>query len=142
MYSTIEKYLETHDDALIQTVGISMEPMLHNRKSSVLLKKPQHPLKKYDVVLFQRDDNTYVLHRIVKVKKGGYIIRGDNCTENEYVLCNRVIGVMEGFFETEQNCFITLNAPGYQRYIRLLPIRYTKKCVRALMRRIYRKILR
>ncbi len=64
--------------------GISMMPMLRDRQDSVTLCKPQSPPKKLDIILYRRADGSFVLHRIVGIKDGGYVCRGDNQTSDEY----------------------------------------------------------
>ena len=59
--------------------GNSMKPLLLDRVSSVKLSKPDN-LKKGDIVLFLRDEDCYVLHRIVAVHDDVYDIVGDNQT--------------------------------------------------------------
>ena len=46
------------------TSGVSMYPMLRNRRDTIIVKPPTAPLKKYDVPLYRRGDD-YVLHRII-----------------------------------------------------------------------------
>jgi hypothetical protein len=48
------------------------------------LVKPEIPPKKYDVIFYRRENGQYVLHRIIKIKKDGYVCRGDNQTAKEY----------------------------------------------------------
>lgn len=47
--------------------GTSMYPLLIDHKDSVYITFPTK-LKKYDVVLFRRNTNQLVLHRILKIK--------------------------------------------------------------------------
>ena len=63
----MEQELALYGYGLFQTVGDSMEPLLHNRISTVLIEIPKSPLKKYDVALYRRPRGEYVLHRVVKV---------------------------------------------------------------------------
>lgn len=58
--------------------GISMEPLIHQGRDSVYIKKPEGRLKKYDIAFFKRKNGEYVLHRVVKVKPDSYIFCGDN----------------------------------------------------------------
>lgn len=75
--------------------GTSMRPMLIGGIDAVTIVKPTEPLKKYDVILYRRANGQYVLHRIIKVKKDGYVCRGDNQTVKEYpVTRDRVVGVL------------------------------------------------
>ena len=99
---TIEEELALHGHGFFQTVGDSMEPLLHNRKSTVVIEKKRRSLKQYDVVLYRRPTGEYVLHRIVKVLDGKYLIRGDNRIWKETVPEEWIIGVMTGFFRTER----------------------------------------
>ena len=47
--------------------GISMLPLIREGKDSVTLSSITQPLRKYDIVLYQRDNGKYILHRIIKV---------------------------------------------------------------------------
>ncbi len=78
--------------------GISMLPMLRHNKDTVTLKSPVFPLKKYDIPFYIRNNGSYVLHRIVKVRPDGYVLRGDNQFFNEDgIQENQIIAVMESF---------------------------------------------
>ena len=57
--------------------GGSMSPFLANNRDTVFMEQIIKPPKKGDIVLFQRDNNDYVLHRIRKVSKKGYFLIGD-----------------------------------------------------------------
>ena len=63
--------------------GTSMEPMIHQGKDQVVLKPLPEKLKKYQMILYKRDNGAFVLHRIVKVNKDSYTMRGDNQFLNE-----------------------------------------------------------
>ena len=57
--------------------GSSMTPFLVPRRDIVYLSKPKEPLKKGAMVLYQRDNGSYVLHRIQKVDPDSYTMVGD-----------------------------------------------------------------
>ena len=133
---TLEKELELNGRCVIQTVGVSMEPLLHNRKSTVVIEKAKFPLKKYDVVLFHRPTGEYVLHRIIKAAGDVYIIRGDNCIEKESVPEDWIIGVMTGYFENEDNVYISCDSRRYRRYLITLRWRRWRRWQRRQIRRI------
>lgn len=109
-------------------VGTSMMPMIRERIDTVNLVKPKGRLKKYDVILYQRKDKTYVLHRIIKVKKDSYVLCGDNQFVKEYnVTDDMVIAKVDGFYRGET--YVSNDNKSY--------IKYYKKRVRS---RIFRKI--
>ena len=96
---TIEEALESQGFYMSTTVGVSMFPLLRNRRDTILIRPVTEPLKKYDVPLYKRGNN-YVLHRIVKITQGGYVICGDNCLQKEYdVTDQQIIGVLSGIQE-------------------------------------------
>lgn len=79
--------------------GNSMEPFLHHRESKVCVVKPdEKPPGKYDIILFIRRNGKYILHRIVSVRKDGYVVIGDNQYVKDEVLPSQVIGVVSGFW--------------------------------------------
>lgn len=123
-HRTIEEELALNGRCFIQTVGVSMEPLLHNRKSTVIIEAKKEPLKRDDVVLYQRPNGEHVLHRIIKVLDDAYIIRGDNCIWKEIVPEGWIIGVMVGFFEDEQNHYIRCGSREYQIYLKRLKWRH------------------
>lgn len=87
-------------------VGTSMLPMIRERIDTVKLVKVDRKLKKYDVILYERPNHVYVLHRIVGIKRENgeekYILCGDNQVVLEkYVTKDMIIGVMEGFYQGE-----------------------------------------
>ncbi len=78
--------------------GSSMCPMLRDGVDTVILKKPTFPLKRYDIPLYIRKNDKFVLHRIIAIKDGNYIIRGDNCKYIETdIKDENVVAVLCGF---------------------------------------------
>lgn len=59
--------------------GVSMEPLIRKGKDVVTLLPVSRPLKKGDVVLFERQDGAYVCHRIFRIGNGVVQTMGDNC---------------------------------------------------------------
>ena len=88
------------------TTGISMLPMLKNRRDTIVVKAKTQRLKALDVALYKRN-NDYVLHRVIKPTQEGYIIRGDNCYADEYILEENVIGVLVEFYRKGKHVLCT-----------------------------------
>ena len=88
------------------TTGISMLPMLKNRRDTIVVKAKTQRLKALDVALYKRN-NDYVLHRVIKPTQEGYIIRGDNCYADEYILEENVIGVLVEFYRKGKHILCT-----------------------------------
>lgn len=78
--------------------GVSMMPLLRQGRDAVRLVRPQKPLKKRDIVLFERPSGQLVLHRIIRIRNGQYYIRGDNCVGCEKVQAGQILCVAEGIY--------------------------------------------
>lgn len=76
--SFLKETIEQNMDVSIVISGNSMSPFLVNQRDVIYLSKINRKLKKGDLVLYQRLSGQYVVHRIVKVKKSGYYLAGDN----------------------------------------------------------------
>ena len=95
----IEQAIETYGFLVQPFSGVSMMPVLNQKQDAVRLVRVERPLKKYDIVLYIRTDGAVVLHRIIRVKKDGYVIRGDNCLWNEWIRQEQIIAVAEGIYK-------------------------------------------
>lgn len=103
--SHMVKALEKQGKIVTVPVGISMWPMLKNRRDHIVIVPVTRPLRRYDVPMYRRSQrNKFVLHRIIRVKKdGGYVICGDNLWRKEYdVRDEDIVGVLAGFFKGER----------------------------------------
>ena len=138
--------INKNDFFIATPVGTSMLPMIRERIDTVKLVKVARNLKKYDVILYERPGNVYVLHRIIKVikKKGEikYICCGDNQVFLEkYVENDQIIGVMEGYFRGES--YIDINNLDYIRYakrrVRIRIIRKIKYYIGSIIHKIFKK---
>jgi len=103
---TIEGVLEKNGRYIGPTVGVSMLPMLKNRRDTIVVARKTERLKPYDVALYKRGD-VYILHRVLETIDGGYIIRGDNCYSDETVPEEAVIGVLVEFFRKNKHFLCT-----------------------------------
>lgn len=90
----IEQELKEHGIYITSTKGDSMNPMLIEGRDRVVIKSPEFPLKKYDIPVYRRG-NHYTMHRIVRIHRGKYIIRGDNRYYSEYDISDAdIVGVL------------------------------------------------
>lgn len=113
--STFEELLAQDGRLVYKTKGSSMRPMLHANRDLVVIYAPTERLKKYDVALYRRGPQ-YVLHRVVGVRDGEYLIRGDNTYALEHVSDEAVIGVLGGF--TRKGTYRDVTDRAYRAYVR------------------------
>ena len=113
----IEDVLDENGIFVSTTVGMSMYPMLRNRRDTIVIERYEGRLNKYDVPLY-KSDSRYVLHRIVEVRPDSYVIRGDNCYVNEYGITDeQILGVLTGFYRGKKK--IHMQGWKYRAYVRL-----------------------
>lgn len=128
----IEEAFSLDKKVSLTPTGYSMLPMLRPGKDSVELSRIKEKLKKYDVILYRRDDGHYVLHRIVREGET-YTCRGDHQFINEPgVREEQVIGVVTAFHRGEKTY-----TPGMLRY-RLYCLMWHYSC--GLRRCLYRPL--
>lgn len=93
----IKEAIDAGKDVRLTVTGFSMYPLLRGGSDDVILTKPAK-IKKYDVVLFERENGEYIFHRVIKVKGDFLTIAGDNETKKEGpVPMEKVIASMKAF---------------------------------------------
>lgn len=139
----IEDVLEERGVYIGPTVGVSMLPLLKNRRDTIVVKKKTERLKRLDVALYKRG-NDYVLHRVLMPIDGAYIIRGDNCYSDEFIPEENVIGVLTEFFRKGKHVYCTDKK--YIRYaerrVRNYKVRRFFVLLKMKIKAIIKKILR
>ncbi len=141
MSVTFEDILARDGKLVYKTRGVSMEPMLRQNRDLVTIRVPSSRLKRFDVALYRRGDD-HVLHRVIKVRDGYYLIRGDNTFCLETVPDDAVIGVLTGFVRKGKKH--EASDRGYRTYVRfwhaVYPIRALGFRLRRLAGRAARKL--
>lgn len=113
--SDLLKLQMTEGSASLTVTGSSMVPMLYDRRSQVYLQKLGRGVKRGDVILFQRENGQYVLHRVIRlVNLTECVCCGDNCWETELVYQNRILGLVCAF--TRKGKKYSTTQLGYRMY--------------------------
>ena len=127
-----------HGSAPLRVTGVSMHPILRNRKDTVMLRPFTGQLKRGDVVLFQRQDGSYILHRAIsKPRQQQFLCSGDNQYVAEQVNFSQVLAVVESFTRGKKH--VSVNDPVYRFvswfWVAIFPLR---KPILKLRRRLGR----
>lgn len=64
-------------EVTIPISGSSMSPFLADKRDRICFRRPDRPLKKGDMVFYQRQSGQYVMHRICRIRPEGYYLIGD-----------------------------------------------------------------
>ena len=129
--------LKNGGSARLTVTGNSMWPMLKDGIDSVLIEPANRMVKRWELPLYQRDDGSLVLHRVMKKKKDAYAMCGDNQVIVEWpVRAEQIIGIAVEF--TRKGKTTKCNNILYRIYAAMWSI--LRPC-RLFMLRLYRKII-
>ena len=132
----IEEILIREGKYVGATAGVSMLPMLKSGRDLVVILPAQSRLKPLDVALYKRDGK-YLLHRVIAIANGCYVLRGDNCYAEELVEEGQILGVLAGFFRKDVYC-----ACSDARWTRYARRRVKNYPLRRFLYRVKRKVKR
>ena len=139
----LEVQLANGGTAQLNVTGISMWPMLFDRRDFVTLVPAPGCYHKGDLILYRRENGSYILHRVVRmVSADEFICSGDNQWLPEEVSASQVFAIVTAFCRDGKDYPVT--HPGYQRYVRtwvaMFPIRRPVLALKNLLIRICRKL--
>lgn len=97
--------------------GISMYPMIVQGRDAVLVETLNEKPKKYDLVMYTRNKDQGVIHRVIKCFDDHYIICGDNCWQYEYVKPEQIKGIVTKF--NRKGKWHDISEFPYQLYVHL-----------------------
>lgn len=98
--------------------GTSMLPLLRQGRDSVSLRRVDSPIRRGDILFYQRPDGSFVLHRVRAVAPDGLTLIGDNQTRPEYgVSPDWVIGRVTRIFRDDKE--VICDGRRYRWYLQL-----------------------
>ena len=116
--SLIREVLASGGEFRLYPHGISMLPLLRRGRDSVSLRRVDGPIRKGDILFYQRPDGSFVLHRVRAVKPDGLTMMGDNQTLPERgVSPDWVIGRVTRIFRDDKE--VICDGQRYRWYLRL-----------------------
>ena len=132
-----EELLKRDGSFLYTFKGVSMKPLLHQGKDVVIISSIDRPIKKLDIVLYKVGER-YVLHRVLKIKKDHYVIRGDNTYSLEFIPKDKVFGILTSYYKNDK--LKKVNTKGaillYYLWLTTYPLRWLLVKTKRLLRRI------
>lgn len=128
---THEQSLQENGFTVCSPISGSMKPLIRPHIDSAVFVPPQR-IRKYDVVLY-RVNGQAIMHRVVGLRGGTCLIRGDNSNYTEEVPAADIFGVMQGFYRGRR--YVAAGRLDYQLFSRcwvlLAPLLPAAKRVRA-----------
>ncbi len=122
MWPIMEEQLKAGKAVSFIPNGNSMLPLIKPSVDAVLIKKAPNKLKKYDLPLYRRTDGSFVLHRVIGVKKDTYTMRGDNQNILERgIKREQILAIATGIYKNGE--YISFTGVKYWIYCRLRHLR-------------------
>ena len=117
--SSLRSEIDKHGTIVYKVSGTSMLPLLKQETDLVVICKISAPLKPRDIVLYQRDNRTFVLHRVIEVHGDSYTMRGDNCSQLEHgIRRDQILGKLTQIVRDGKS--IDLSSRSYEAYARIM----------------------
>ena len=130
--SLIREVLSSGGEFRLYPHGTSMLPLLRQGRDSVSLRQLDSPIRKNDILFYQRPDGAYVLHRVRTVTPKELTMWGDNQTAPERGVCpDWIIGRVTRIFRDDKE--VSCDGSGYRRYLRLWQFAF----IRGLLLKLY-----
>ncbi|MBQ3000265.1 MAG: S24/S26 family peptidase [Oscillospiraceae bacterium] len=124
LIGVVQLQLAQRGSASLVVTGNSMWPLFRHMRDQVMLSPPV-TCGKGDIVLYQRSNGQYVLHRIVKKEIETSICCGDNQWEKETIQNGWILAVVTDFYRKGKLYSVT--SKGYRLYkwvwMGLFPVR-------------------
>ncbi len=105
MSNSLIKALNEIGFVCLDIKGTSMLPLFVEGRDKVCIYKykDNEPIKKGDIILYKREGETFVLHRVMAVRKNDYVLCGDNhCTLEYGVKKEQILGVAKGYYKYDE----------------------------------------
>lgn len=105
--------------------GTSMRPLFKSGDIVTIIKVDNN-IKKGDIVFYKRDDNTFVLHRIRKIKNNILYIVGDHQTKIEEVKYDNLIGVVINYKKSNKDKIYNMKGVKYNLYKFIIKFKFIR----------------
>ena len=98
-----------------------MHPLIKQNFYVVHLKKAEN-IRKFDILLYKRDNGNFVIHRVMKTKGDTLTMCGDNQFVFEKdILPSQVLAKVSAIYKKDR--LVKLDSTGYNFYVKMLPLR-------------------
>ena len=97
--STLRELVQQGETVSMLISGNSMAPFLCSRRDYIYFRSPDRPMRRGDIVFYERDNGQFVVHRIIRVHREAdgrrrFDITGDNQSELESVREDQIFGLI------------------------------------------------
>lgn len=139
LWPIIKEQIDNGKSVKFRPGGTSMLPLIRPVDDIVIIKKAPKKLKKYDIILYRRENGRFVLHRVVGIKSGTYIMRGDNQNVLERgIKLEQILAIAEGIYKDSE--YISFSGAKYWIYCRMRHYRQELSRLKRILKKIKKSI--
>lgn len=138
-FDLIRELLLSCGEARVRVTGSSMLPLLRHLKDCVIL-EPIHSINVGDIVLFDRRNGRYALHRVIKKGTDTFTMAGDNQWHMEKDLpMDQIVGVVTAIERNGRR--IDSSSPVLRLYSQVVSLAaFPRINIRKVLRRLLRPL--
>ncbi len=117
LFPIIEELINIDKQVVITARGNSMRPILRDRIDKLILSKPCDNVQEGDVLLYEKPDGVFVLHRVVSANDDGTFTFMGDCQNNKDVgvTPDMIKAKLVGFFRGAKE--ISTDNPRYKKFV-------------------------
>ena len=150
MCKELEQILSAGKPYIGVVQGKSMLPFLRDAIDHVDIRPIKKKIKKFDIILYKRDNGQYVLHRLIQCHNQTYVMRGDNQYKKEFgIQPEMCLGILYGYWKNTGTCkerYVSVSDISYKTlsflWLSSYPIRFFVRYIRTICNIIFQKIKR
>ncbi len=139
-HTSITEELKSGKTVTYFTVGVSMRPLLAERKTHVMIAPLENAAKNGDILLYVRKNGALVLHRLMKQDESFYYMRGDNTYGLERIEKAQAFGVVTHIYRKGKTFDVQNKA--YRAYVVLWRALYPCRWLLFKAKAIFRRLLK
>ena len=135
-YPLILEAFQNNLDFVMPIKGTSMLPFLCTKDKVTLTKITE--LKKHDLVFYRRKNGQFVLHRIYKIKKDGFVLLGDHQINKEYpIYPEQIIAKVKKVYIAKKSKTFELKGFKYRMYLFFWHFLFLRRCILFIYNRVH-----
>ncbi len=112
----VVRLLKSGKSVVTGTSGRSMEPLLHEGETQVLIRPLTETPQPGDILLWWRWDDVLILHRLIGEDEERFLLRGDNCAKSNRARKDRIVGVVTDICRNGR--WFSVKSRRYRAYVR------------------------
>ena len=141
LWPLIKEVIDSGGEYRLHPRGISMLPLIRPGQDTVSLVLPNE-INEGDIVLYQREEGHFVLHRVMYIKDSEYQMCGDNQDYLEFgIKIEQIVAKVKNIYKDNEQ-IVNTESKEYKKYVKSIYKKIKKRKRRVFFASLKNKILR